>query len=388
MNKKQLAFLILIHFMTDAYTSFSASLMPLISTKLDLTFTLVGTLTSVTAFASLLQPAYGMISDRIQYRLFTFIGPIFCAIFLSSIGLAPSFWILSLFMLLGYLGNAAFHPQTAALAGMVSGSRKGLGISVWIFGGSLGLSFGPLFIVWVVQTFGLERSYLAAIPGLLAAAVLFRYLPFNESKTIGHPLASVRSPLLPSSKRLYPIFILYLFVVIRTLVRMALLTFLPLLLTAKGISLAMAGMTISLFALFAAIGGIVGGVVYDKTRSKSLLIISIILAIPLLFMFFKAPWPAALIFLVFGAMTLEASNSVVVVMAQEIIPENASTTSSLVMGFGWGTAGLIMALVGNLGDRLGLEATLILQVFLLVIALGCALALPGFRKSEKAITAG
>jgi len=169
---------------------------------------------------------------------------------------------------------------------------------------------------------------------------------------------------------------------------MALLTFIPLLLTAKGISLAMAGLTISLFALFAALGGIVGGVVYDKTRSKSLLIISVILAIPLLFMFFKAPWPAALIFLAFGAMTLEASNSVVVVMAQEIIPENASTTSSLVMGFGGGTAGLIMALVGNLGDRLGLEATLILQVFLLVIAVGCALALPGFRKSKTAITAG
>ncbi|RMF86362.1 MAG: MFS transporter, partial [Nitrospinota bacterium] len=114
------------HLLTDAYSIALSPLLPLLVKKLHLSLTLAGMLASVFAISSsLLQPVYGMLSDRFNSRIFILLGPLAPGLCMSSLGVAPNFWVLALLLLLAGIGPAAFHPQAAATAGRLSGSRKG-----------------------------------------------------------------------------------------------------------------------------------------------------------------------------------------------------------------------------------------------------------------------
>ena len=91
------------------------ALQPLLVQKLHTSLTQVGILGGVLVFASsVMQPVYGYLSDRFHTRLFTILSPAVAGVFISSLGLAPSYGWLLLLVLLGGAGIAAFHPQASA----------------------------------------------------------------------------------------------------------------------------------------------------------------------------------------------------------------------------------------------------------------------------------
>lgn len=94
-DKLTLAVLCAGHFVNDSYSSIIYPLLPLIKIKLGLTSTQVFWLAPLYAISSsLMQPVYGFISDRYFRRSFAVFGPAITGIFMSMIGLAPSYGIL------------------------------------------------------------------------------------------------------------------------------------------------------------------------------------------------------------------------------------------------------------------------------------------------------
>ena len=88
----RLAMLAFAHFTIDAYSSFFSPLLPLLVTKLDLSLTLVGTLVALASISSSFsQPVFGLLADRIHRPWFIAFGPLVAALFLSGIGVAPTF---------------------------------------------------------------------------------------------------------------------------------------------------------------------------------------------------------------------------------------------------------------------------------------------------------
>jgi FSR family fosmidomycin resistance protein-like MFS transporter len=65
-----------------------------------------------------------------------------------------------------------------------------------------------------------------------------------------------------------------------------------------------------------------------------------------------------------------------VTFGQMIAPISAATVSSLMMGFAWGMGGLSAPFVGMLGDRIGIERTLVILAFIPLGAAALALPLP------------
>src|SRR6185503_4890460 len=121
----RLALLALAHFTIDAYSSFFSPLLPLLVTKLHLSMTLVGTLVALASLSSSMsQPLFGWLGDRIRRPWFVAFGPLTAAIFLSCVGLAPSYGALVALLMLGGIGVAAFHPQSAALSANLSTRRS------------------------------------------------------------------------------------------------------------------------------------------------------------------------------------------------------------------------------------------------------------------------
>src|SRR5262249_59733319 len=115
-NKLTIALLSTAHFALDSYSSYLFQLLPLMAIKLRLTPAQAGLVPPMLTIASsLMQPVYGVISDRYLKRSMVVFGPLIAAIFLSCLGTAGSLPGLIALVMLGGVGVGMVHPQGAAL---------------------------------------------------------------------------------------------------------------------------------------------------------------------------------------------------------------------------------------------------------------------------------
>jgi MFS transporter, FSR family, fosmidomycin resistance protein len=368
------------HFLNDCYGSFFAPILPLLIEKLSLSLTMASGLASIASITSaIFQPIYGIASDRVHGRFFIVLGPLLSTVCMSLIGVAPNAVIVGVLLLLAGVGSAAFHPQAVAAAGAVSGERRGFGISVFIFGGSVGFAVGPLAIIGAVQLWGLERSCYVMIPGLLSVLLLGVYLKVPGGVAHRGRILSLRAAFKDTQKSMA---LLFSIAVIREFTRIAVVTFLPIFLATQGRSLAAGGITLALFSMAGALGGMVGGSLSDAWGRKTVILTSGMLCAPLLHGMFLTDGLVSLLFLVLAAGTLSGANSVVIALAQELVPSRAGTASSLVMGLGWGVAGVLLIGFGTLAETIGVSRALGIAATLPLLAAGLTLALPKHTPAE------
>lgn len=381
----RLALLSFGHFTVDAYSSFFTPLLPLLVAKLDLSLTRVGTLVAFMSLASSMsQPLFGLVSDRMRHPWFIALGPLAAAVFISGLGMAPNYGSLVALLMLGGFGVAAFHPQAASLAGEASPSR-GMAMAWFVTAGTLGFALGPLLAVGLVHVAGLERSWLAAIPGVIIS--VFMLMVIGKVRPV-HKAPSERPRLAELRPMLRPLLLLYFAVVSRSAVSYGFLTFLPLQLTQRGFSLVQAGGVVSLYLACGAIGGLLGGWLADRWGGRRVVVASFLGAVPLYFLFLFAPDPWGLASLVLGSFVLQTSLPVNVVMGQELSPRHASTISSLLMGAAWGLGALLIGPIGALADRWSIQWALFSLAFLLLGGLFCAIALPTQGRHAEPVEVG
>jgi FSR family fosmidomycin resistance protein-like MFS transporter len=373
----RLVLLSLGHFTVDSYSSFFSPLLPLLMQRLDLNLTRVGALVAIASVASSFsQPLWGWVSDRLHRPWFIAFGPLVAALFLSAVGLAPSYGALIALLLVGGMGVASFHPEGAVLARQ-SSERPGLAMSVFVTGGTLGFALGPLIAVTVAGRFGLERTWLAAIPGLLMCALLLAWF----ARVRPQPRLAAHRPALSELRPvLRPLTLLYVAVVCRSAVSYGFMTFLPLHLHARGFSVATGGWMSTAYLAAGAIGGLFGGWMAERFGGRPVVVRSFLTAAPLYVAFVFLPDVPGLVALVAGSFALQTSLPVNVVMGQELSPRHSSTISSLLMGAAWGVGALIIGPIGAMSDHLGLRAGLLALALLLGVGLACALMLPDIRR--------
>ncbi len=365
------------HIMVDGYGNIYAPLLPLLKPKLGLSLFAAGLLTmSFQIAASVAQIGFGRLADRWRPRLLVMIGPIVSVTVLSFIGVATSPAMLAIILIAGGLGAAAFHPPAAALAHRLGGERPGLAMSVYITGGTLGFSFGPLMFAPFAERFGLTWTPLLALPGLVVVAFFLTRvppMPLHPSSSGG--LRTLR----PYAK---PLGLLYIIVVLRTMTAISFATYMPLMLTGRGLSVSQAGTAVAIYLFASGLGGFFGGPMADHFGARKVIALSLVLAAPFLVVApFLSGWPfVAMVAL--GGFFLQSTLPVNVTFAQALAPVSAATVSSIMMGFGWGTGGLSVPLVGMIADRIGIEPTLSGLALVPLVAAAFALPLPSHARVE------
>jgi FSR family fosmidomycin resistance protein-like MFS transporter len=360
------------HFIVDGYGNILAPLLPLLIPRLDLSLAAAGTLQMVFQLAtSVAQLGFGHLADRWRPRVLLVAGPLIGVSVITLVGLAPNAVTLALVLVAGGLGGAAFHPPAAALVHRHSAGSQGLAMSFHITSGGLGQAFAPLLFAPYVQRFGLGATpWLMAPALLLLVALLLPRMPRIE-RLHGTEASGGLAALRPHGKLLS---LLYGVVVLRTLTALSFATFVPVMLTRRGLSVAQAGVVASIYLVATGTGGFFGGPLADRFGARRVMIASLAVAVPFLF---AAPslngWQFVVVLAV-GGFLLQSTLPVNVTFAQTIAPISAATVSSLMMGFAWGTGGVAVPLVGLLADRIGIERTL--ATMSLVPLLAAALALP------------
>ncbi|MFH1765455.1 MAG: MFS transporter [Gemmatimonadota bacterium] len=373
----------LAHGVNDAYAAFLSPLLPRIMDKLGLSIALAATLAmSLSLAASVLQPLMGYLSDRYGRRIFVVLGPLLSATFLSMMGVTTSFWILMLFLILGGLGSAVFHPPGASMAARISeGKGSGLRMSVFSLGGSLGWAIGPLIAVGLVGWIGLEKLWVAMFPGILVALVIYPLLP--PGRTGGE------AKLPPSPRKILrqlqgPLGLIFGISVVGAFAQRVFLTMGPIVASRAGASEAVGALSLSLYLGTQALGTLAGGVLADRMDRGRLLAALTFFAFPTHLLAVSLTPGQAPAYIMAGAAGFfgMAMMPTIVVRAQELLPDSAAVGSGIVMGLAWGVGSLGVLVTGALADWIGpREAAMVSMPALL---LGTALALhPRLRDGDR-----
>lgn len=173
-----------------------------------------------------------------------------------------------------------------------------------------------------------------------------------------------------------PLGLLYAIVVLRTLTSIAFATFMPVMLTRQGLSLAASGTAVAAYLFASGVGGFAGGPAADRFGPRRVIALSLILAAPFLFMAPAVTGWRFIVLVAIGGLFLQSTLPVNVTFGQAIAPVSAATVSSLMMGFAWGTGGLSVPIVGLIADRVGIEPTLRGLALVPIVAAACTLPLP------------
>ncbi|NKB69538.1 MAG: MFS transporter [Candidatus Latescibacteria bacterium] len=370
MHKSRLFLLTLGHFCVDSYATLLAPVLPLVNQRLGLSLTYAGLLGTIGSLVNVSQPLLGIWADMMKRRYLVLAGLGMAALFHPMLGIAPTYWTLILVLALGSFGVAAFHPQVFSLAGELSGERRPFGLSLFIFGGTMGLGLTPFWMPYFATNFGLEKLPIVTLPGLLALFLIYRFIPLDAPP---HPEPNPLEQDAAPSSPVLPLVLITAVVILRSVTSVGFGFYLAVLGTEQGLSLVASGGMLGLYNIAGVLGGLGAGYLAERVNAKPLVWMSIFLAAPTLYFFIGTGGLFGYLLLVAGGAMIMASNPLLVAQAQELAPKNSGLASSLPLGFSWGMASLSLAPIGYFADQIGVAETLkylaLLPIFTAVLAL-------------------
>lgn len=369
------------HALNDAYMSFVPPLLPRIMDDLDLSITLVATLAVTFSVAgSLPQPLFGYLADRCGRRAFAVLGPVVSGVFVAVMGWAGGFWTLTLLLTFAGLGSAAFHPPGASYAVRASEGKGGGGrYSIFAFGGAAGFALGPLAGVGLVQSRGMTGLWVAMLPVVLLAPLIYLGLPSDDTA------ASVRSrPLPPPPHQVVrhlrgPLGLIFGVSATMAFMQRSFLTMEPIIVADSGGSEILGAVVLAAYLGAQAFGTVAGGVLADRVNVRLLLANLCFWAVPahLLAVWIGPQGTVGLIAAGMAGFLGMATVPPIVVMAQEMMPTGTAVSSGIVMGLAWATGSIGVLAIGALGDVIGPQAATLVAMPAGLFALGLALRIPG-----------
>jgi FSR family fosmidomycin resistance protein-like MFS transporter len=338
--------LALMHALVDAVAMFVEPLWPELRETLALSERELFLLLSITAIApNFSQILFGFVQDRFGSRYLLWLGPGLAAVCLSAIGRAGSALSLGLLLTVGYLFIGSFHPEGTVFAGQLLPERRTRAISLFIFGGTLGLSLGPVISGNLVQRFGLEALQWLAVPALGFVAVITvvsRRAVAAVEIPHAHPIDTAPQPM---AARLKLALFLLLVCSLRVIPNTGMPRALAFTLGERGYPAGMIGNVQSLFLACGSLGTLLIGSRFGHGYERQLMIYTPLAALPLMLGLAMPGCPTWLLvaLLVPSGLVLIGTTPVMVSYAHQLFPHDAGMASALTMGLSWGTSGLAVA---------------------------------------------
>jgi MFS transporter, FSR family, fosmidomycin resistance protein len=388
-NLKIILILSLSHLFTDLTGSSLPAMMPFLKDSLQLSYTAVGVVIMVSNMtSSIIQPLFGYLSDKMEMKWLLPVSIILTYIGFSFLGLASSFLVLLILVIINGLGIAVYHPEGSKIMHYFTGSRMATGMSFFQVGGNLGMALGPLFITYAIALANLSGTLFYLLFGIPMFSILLLFL-----KELTLPGRSEKSDLREERGRSAPVgenkgwgsmSLLVFAVSMRSWAHMGLITFVPFyyIHVLKGDAIT-AGRLVFVFLIGGVAGTLIGAAIADKIGHKYYFCLSMLLSVPLLFLFLQVGgiWVFILLFLV--GLLLISSFSVTIVMGQMILRNRLGMASGLTMGFVIGMGGVGAGMLGIAADSWGIMTVLKLIAYMPAVGFIPILMIPYPFKTPK-----
>jgi len=345
------------HFIHDVYSSFLAPLLPFLIEKFGLSLTQAGFLSTIMQVPALINPYIGKLADRVSVRYFIIMAPALTAIPMSLLGIAPSYGVLLILLLLTGVSVSLFHVPAPVLVYRVAGEKTGRAMSFYMTGGELARTIGPLTIVGAISLLGFDGFYPVMIVGIIASLVMyfkFREMPVTVQR---QQKISIRKTCQEMKRLLLP---LSAIVFVRGFMHACLTAFLPVYIIQHNGNVWLAGIALSLFEAAGVIGILAVGGLSDRFGRKQLLMFCLVVApLALLLFTITSGWFQLVILLVTG-FSLLSTTPVMLAMVQEYSKAGSSAANGVFMMVSFLARSAVVVLVGFVADIVGLEKTFVI----------------------------
>ena len=373
------------HAAIDVFNSMGPVLLAFLRTPMALSNAEVGLAVGTYQFlAGATQPGFGWLADRIGSR---WMGPLSVAWAVGLVAVAfllanrtSSYGLFLTLFALAALGSGAFHPQGVMHAGRAPAGSSETTTAVFFLCGQLGLTFGPAIAGVLLAKVGPPGIYgmaLAVAPVIVLMTWGLRHTSRPEVIERHHapPSDTPRGQFQPG--------VVGLLVAIYTFRGWAIIgtaSLLPVLFSDMGFGSTGYGVLTGLFWLGGAITGVLAGrmaqrfgrrpVVVSTTAAGSLLL----LVLPV-----SGGWSTFALSLLTGAF-LGAGHSILIVVAQSLLPVRQGLASGLALGYFFGIGAVASVLIGVLADAWTLAPVIQFGSLFGIVAAVLTLLLPASKK--------
>ncbi|CAG4919637.1 MFS transporter [Paraburkholderia gardini] len=371
------------HALHDGYTDMIYVLLPVWQTDFGLSYGALAMLRGIYAgtMASLQLPA-GRLAQRLGSRATLVLGTLLAASGYALAGMSGSLLGLCVALTISGSGSSTQHPVASGAVSRAYGRNARGPLSIYNFSGDLGKSALPAAISLLVTLMPWRHAlWMVSTLGFVVAAAIALFLP-----SIPRNAHAAEEPSVPRRGTAGTGFsLLFMIGVLDTGVRMGLLTFLPFLLRAKGVSSPMMGSALALVFIGGAAGkfacgwlgarmGVTGTVLVTEGGTAALIIAVMF-----------CPLPLTMVLLPLLGVMLNGTSTVLYGTVPELTSVEGTERAFALFYTGTIASGAVSPVIyGFLGDWIGIHgatfatALTAVAIFPLAIALRSYLA-PGER---------
>jgi FSR family fosmidomycin resistance protein-like MFS transporter len=399
------------HFMNDTLVSMgpvilaflSVSLLPMSNTQIGLTVTLAQFVGAIS------QPGFGLLADRSGGRLLGIGGVAWTATALALALLGAQtgiFWLMFIPYIAQAIGSGAFHPSGAMHAADSDTTRSASNMAYFFLLGQTGLALGPFlagllldaanphyyeaFNAPIAPVYEIPFVWSARVTPLLVTVLLsfpvLLFMTFAMPRPVKSAIGNVTHTRM--SFRALPLRafgVLGVMVALRSLAQPGSVTFIPVLFQHKGWSPSEYGAITSSFWLASGTAGVIFGNLADRFDRRAIIASSLFFAGPMFFLLPMVDGPIAFLLAMLAGGLSGGSHSIIVVLAQDMIPAAKGFASGAILGFIFAMGALGSLLIGTISDQIGLESTFHLVALVILVASVVALALPAGRQQSNTV---
>jgi FSR family fosmidomycin resistance protein-like MFS transporter len=343
------------HLCVDLCQGAVPALLPFLAHERGYSYAALGALVLFSTIgSSIVQPLFGLLSDRIATPWLMPGGLVLAGAGIALAGPAPSYGLTAAAVVVSGLGVAMFHPEGAKFAGLASIGRRGRGMSLFSVGGNAGFALGPVLTTPLVLVFGLAGTLALVVFPLAAALLIARELP--RLRRLEHAPAVLT---IEGADDWGAFSRLGGLIALRSGIYFGLQAFIPAYFVAElALSKAAGNAALAIMLACGAVGTLVGGGLVDRWGARGVLVGTQVALLPLLLVLPLVGGAAATILLGAIGFFAIASFSITILMGQAYLPSRYGLASGVTLGLAIGLGGVAATALGVVADAYGLPAVL------------------------------
>lgn len=360
------------HFMVDI---FNAS-RPVLLTFLGLSESQIALFSTIYIWASALtQPFFGWLSDRMGPRWLAAGGVLWMTVFYSAAIFFPGNLGLAC-LIVAALGSSAFHPVGAVQAALrgrdLMKGRETTSTSFFFMAGQLGHFAGPILTGLILAAYKVPGLYILPLVSIPIGISVMVQLRHNHP----HPKAAQTSTTNRAKAGLVFILVLAMVAALQSWAQANMVNLIPKYIKDLGQNATIYGSMAGLFMGGSALGNVLGGFLGDRYPKRYVAAAVLLLAAFPIYIASLIGWSGWLfVFVPLAGLFTGAVHSIMVVLAQRIIPGGMALASGLVLGFIFSSGALGLLYTGHLAELYGFPFVMTLTTGMVLVASPLALLL-------------
>lgn len=343
------------HLINDIFMSMGTVLLAFLSTTiLPMSAAQIGIMISARQIVgAITQPFFGWYVDRTGGRWMGTGGVAWTTGFLvlsMALAFTGQFWLMAIPFALSALGSGAFHPVGAMYAAEADHEHEATNLSYFFLAGQLGLALGPALAGFLLEapsraaeagiapTIGtIFPIFLLGALALPTSSFMAMTIPRSQARALTKHEAKAKQSEKPANQATKAItgalVLMALMVLLRSVAQLGSSSFIPVLFERKGWSPAEYGLITSVYWIASAVVGVWFGMLADRIDARFVVAVSMITGAVVLFFLPITDGALAYLLAVGSGALLGGSHSLIVMIAQYVIPAGRGLASGLILGY-------------------------------------------------------